>query len=587
MKSVAAGSDSGDALRARARLRGFAILVQDGEADAREILGADYEDDCRLVAGNAALALNARQDFAQTLPPDVLRELAAHYPPLGTAPRINGSATNCAFPEPINLLKELAAPPLSSSDVPRVIGDYAEQFARAAGFDATGAIAAGAVVFAAAVDDRIRVILPGASGHFESARLWSALVGSPGTGKSPMQRAMLAPIYELHREIVQAAAASERARAAMPGAAKEGERVPARALVTSDCTIDKMSELLMDNPRGILYTVDEFDSWIGQHEAFGRDGGSRNRGEWMRLYDGGPHQVDRVSRGRVFVPNWGASVLTATTPAALKRHAKKLSADGLFQRFLVFAARSSTERDETIPRLGVDAARRDFEARVRAVYAQAADLVEKPVVRLSGEAAELYASEERRLRLLVESAEAISESFAGHVAKHAGMLARVALTFHAASDDLLGADGPRHPCAANISGDTMRLAIRFIGRAYQHAYAIYTGCLGGGSAHELARSIALSILADEMHSFNRREISHACRAFRSPNEWQRSEALRTLEDFAWIEPEDFLPEKHGGRWTVNPRVHELFAAEADRARERRTAVRTSLRAYADDAGRNA
>src|SRR4029079_9615172 len=129
------------------------------------------------------------------------------------------------------------------------------------------------------------------------------------------------------------------------------------------------------------------------------------------------------------------------------------------------------------------------------------------IVRLSREAAELYEAEERRLRLLGESAEAIGECFAAHVAKHTGTLARTALAFHAVSDELLDDAGvPRHPCSTNVSGNTMRLAIRFMGRAYQHAHVIYGECLGTNSPLELAKAMAHSLLAAEMETFNRREI---------------------------------------------------------------------------------
>ncbi len=70
---------------------------------------------------------------------------------------------------------------------------------------------------------------------------------------------MLAPIYAIHRDLI---GENERARKAAEGTE---ERIPHRALFTSDCTIDKLSEILADNPRGILYCVDEFDSWLGQH----------------------------------------------------------------------------------------------------------------------------------------------------------------------------------------------------------------------------------------------------------------------------------------------------------------------------------
>ena len=108
-----------------------------------------------------------------------------------------------------------------------------------------------------------------------------------------------------------------------------------------------------------------------------------------------------------------------------------------------------------------------------------------------------------------------------------------------------------------------------------HAHAIYTECLGIGSPMDLAKAMARSLLADRMTSFNRREITHSCRAFRSAPEWQRTAALTTLEDFAWIEGDTFLPQ-HGGRWAVNPQVHDVYANEAATARARRNQVRDAL-----------
>jgi hypothetical protein len=487
----------------------------------------------------------------------------------------NGDAAKDAeaWPRPLNLFRGLAAPPLTAADVPTLIGDYADQFARAGGFDPTGAIVAGVVACAAAIDDGIRLLLPGASGHFQSARLWIGAIGPVGAGKSPMQRAMLAPVHAIHSELV---AANERDRQAAKETAND-ERLQQRALFTSDCTIDKMSELLADNPRGVLYCVDEFDSWLGQHEAFSRDGGARNRGEWMRLYDGGPHQVDRVRRGSFFVKNWGASVLTATTPAALTRLARKLTADGLFQRFMVFAVGPMRDRDRAIPAFVVERARDEYEARIRALYAHFADLVEHPIVRLSVDAAEFYEAEERRLRTLTEAAEAVGEGFAAHIAKHPGMLARVALTFHAASDELLTDHGlTRHPCAANVSAATLQLAVRFMRRAYQHAHAVYGHCLGAGTPMDLAKAMARSILADRLPSFNRREITHRCKPFRGASEWQRGAALTALQDYGWLEADSILLDAHGARWTVNPRVHEIFATQAEVARQRRETVRAAL-----------
>src|SRR5437773_561482 len=157
--------------------------------------------------------------------------------------KLNGSN----WPAPINLLRDVGAPPLTRDDVPRVIGDFAGTLATAGGFDATGIILSATVCAAAAIDDRIRLLLPGASSHFESGRLWSAAIAPPGAGKSPMQKAALAPIFELHRDLISE---SQRQRDAKED---DAERVPHRALFTSDCTVDKLAEILADNPNGILY----------------------------------------------------------------------------------------------------------------------------------------------------------------------------------------------------------------------------------------------------------------------------------------------------------------------------------------------
>ncbi len=304
--------------------------------------------------------------------------------------------------------------------------------------------------------------------------------------------------------------------------------MPHRALFTSDCTIDKLSELLADNPRGILYCVDEFDSWLGQHDAFSRDGGSRNRGEWMRLYDGGPHQVDRVKRGSFFVKNWGASVLTATTPAALTRLAQKLSADGLFQRFMVFAIRPMRDREHVAHvhrRAGAPGLRRPA---ARASTPIAADLVEHPIVRLSGAAA-------AHLRGRGETPAPADRG--------GGARRRRLRRTHRQARGHARARRPDVPRRQRRPPDRRRPAAPSVRRQRQrrddaarrrvHAPRLSARARGLLLAAwrpvppmELAQAMARSVLADKLPDFNRREITHACRAFRSAAEWQRMAALR-------------------------------------------------------------
>jgi hypothetical protein len=340
------------------------------------------------------------------------------------APADDGRVSEGA-PTPLNILRGPAAVPLRPSEVPAVLGVFADTYARATGFDVSMVILAGIVASTSMLSDEARLNVAPRSGWFESARLWGACIAGPGTGKTPSFRAALAPIYELHRESV------ERWRAQTSDGTAENAP-PCPALFTSDATTEALSDLLRDNPRGLLYAVDELESWLGSHDAY-RSGAGRDRGEWLRLYDGGPHQVNRVQRGRVFVPNWGVSLLSATTPHALRKLAPRLPNDGLLQRILLVIAQPIAAEDAALHPATVRSAAEAYATRLRAIFTAG-----PAMVRLSDEAHALFDSERRALQRLIEALEALLPSYAAHVAKRAAILARVALTFHALERDTLG-----------------------------------------------------------------------------------------------------------------------------------------------------
>ena len=196
-------------------------------------------------------------------------------------------------PPPVDLLRPMAAPPLRVADVPEVLGQFAAAHAGATGFDVSILLTAGIGAACAMLSDEVRLCVGPRSGWFESGRLWLVAIGGPGTGKTPATKAAMAPVYALHRERWSAWC-------------KENEGVeepePPPALYTSDSTTEALAELLRSNERGLLYCVDELESWLASHDAY-RSGAGKDRGEWLRLFDGGPHQVHRIKRGAFFVPN--------------------------------------------------------------------------------------------------------------------------------------------------------------------------------------------------------------------------------------------------------------------------------------------
>lgn len=472
-----------------------------------------------------------------------------------TDPRERGTSD---APAPVDLLKPMAAPPLRADDVPDVLARFAESQARATGFDVSILLAAGIGAACAALSDDVRLCVAPRSSWFESARLWLAVVGGPGAGKSPGSKAAMAPIFALHREGIAAWMAANK---------DVDEPAPMPVLYTSDSTTEALAESLRDHERGLLYFVDELESWLAAHDAYRSNGGGKDRGEWLRLYDGGPHQVNRIKRGAFFVANWGVSLLSATTPAALRKLAPKLPDDGLLQRLLLVLAQPCALPDASMLRVETRRPAEAWDTALRRLYAMPA-----AVVHLSADARDAFERERVELHRLTQAYEDVHPSFAAHVAKRAAMLARLALAFHALEAASVGED---------LAGATMERAVRFLRRQERHAMAVYGSMLGADTGMGLARDIARAILASRLDSFNRRELTPRCKPFRHADEPARQAALTLLADCGWITTKSAAT-AHGATWIVDPRAHELFAEYGEAARLRRAAVRSRF-AEADDA----
>jgi hypothetical protein len=462
--------------------------------------------------------------------------------------------------QPLNIFRELVAPPLRPEDFPPILANFATLQARAAGHDANGYLLAALVAAAGIVSDEVRVSVDPRISWSESPRLWGLLLGPPGSAKTPAIRAAMGAHQELQREL------RRRHEIATAGLA-DGERKPAPQLVFSnDATIEAMSDILAATPRGLLSVCEELDSWLGAHDAYRGGQGSKDRGEWLRLFDGGPHQVDRIRRGSVYVTNWGVSLLGATTPAGLRRHAKNLPPDGLIQRFLVVLMQHPTERDLSIGAAEVRTARDAWERRLRELHALPAC-----TVRMMPEALEILQERHAAMRRECSAAAGLSEPFAGHLAKHPGLLARVALVHHCL---LNGAAAGEVPLVA----ESVLGAIGILRRLARHALVMFDTLADRGGALPLARAVGAMLVVRGLDIVHRRDLIHRCRAFRDASEIEQESALRLLVDAAWLTPVDDARQYRGrpASFSVHPQVPVLFAATGQALLERRRAVQELL-----------
>lgn len=455
---------------------------------------------------------------------------------------------------PRDLLSKPVPQPFEFDEAPPPIAQFAHAHSRATGFDHSAMIVAATTAAAAIIDDRYMLEVNPRIGWTTSARLWSVLLAPPGTGKSPAMRPAINPIKQLHGEL----AARWRAE---NDELKPQDKAPMPALFTSNATIEAIQERLKDNHQGILMTTEEIGSWLGGIESSDKGEATANRAYWLQLRDGGPQQIDRVGRGSVYVPNWGASVLAAGTPDSLAKLMKNMPEDGLIQRFIpCIMGQSNLDAN------GDSAAEiAQWENYVRWAY----NLTSRHHVRIqfNAEARELYEAERKAQRQMAEACQDFAPSYASHISKHPGMLAEVALTFHVFSGRSAGPE---------IDAETMGYAIRFMRRVRKHAYHLYAAILDPSPAFKMAQAIARSIVAEDkpITTIDRNWMSQHANGFRKADDRLRQSALEILQDADWIAT--FTGGRiYGGvpaKYSVHPKVFQLFAHEGEMHRARRAAV---------------
>lgn len=454
---------------------------------------------------------------------------------------------------PRNFLNTAVAPVLDLANVPAPIAAFAHACSTAYGFDQSGLVMAAITAAAAMADDEYQLeVMPR---WYVSARLWTVMIGKSASGKSPMLKMSTAPVKAKHNELaIEYEMLCSSLEAGEP-------RPPRPALYTSDATIEALSERLNDNERGMLMLTEEFSSWIGGIDSSGNGQAAKNRGNWLQLYDGGPYQIDRILRGSILVKNWGASILTASTPSGLADQMKHLPEDGLIQRFIpviIGPMNHGADGDASV-------AQDNWKRALFWIYEHTSQY---KVIQFSAEARQLFMRTKGELGRMAEATDDISSGLASHVSKHTEMIARVALVFH------LFEVGP----PATLSAATLQKAVNLMAQLRSHSVALFTDILGASPATDIARALARSLAAaapDQTQVIGRDWMTQHCRAFeKAKDDRVRREAVQLLEDLDWLR--DTGKGNYGGwpkRFEVNRNIFRLYAREGEVHRAKRAAVK--------------
>lgn len=456
--------------------------------------------------------------------------------------------------------------------------------------------------------------------------LWGGIVGRPGIMKSPALGAATAFISHLedkarrqHEEAITVAAATQMVdkeerknteqeikklvkagnreaahRMALRSVADESDPPVRRRYKTSDATVEKIGELLRDNPRGILVIRDELTGWL---KALEREGREEARAFYLEAWNGdGGFTFDRIGRGTVDIPAATVSILGGIQPGPLSHYLARAAQggagdDGLLQRFqlLVWPDVAKTWRNidrrpdgrammhimELFERLDQIDAKAMMEEKNSDMPQGPTDKTDKtsrstlssnyvgsvstspadsekvsaassiPCLRFDESAQRHFNNWRAGLEARIRSGDE-NPSFEAHLAKYRSMVPSLALIFHLVEK----------PQGGLVGNDALHLAIRWADYLESHATRLYSQIMEPAlaAALELDKHLAAGDLGN---TFKARDVYR--RGWSGLDKESTAEALATLEEFGRVAS---VSSNRGGAgrpavtWHINPAVLE-------------------------------
>jgi hypothetical protein len=180
-------------------------------------------------------------------------------------------------------------------------------------------------------------------GFVEAANLNIAIVGEPGTRKSPIRKLLGGPVFEIddrNREIYTEAKRLYEHQLQQWEAEKKGDRGPAPIpptmveLFVDDATVEGVADVLHRNRRGILIFRDELTAWVNSLNAYRSGGKGADSEFWMSTYTGATYKVTRKGNKNepIYLGRPCATVCGFLTPESIPTIREKKQDNGWLDR---------------------------------------------------------------------------------------------------------------------------------------------------------------------------------------------------------------------------------------------------------------
>jgi putative DNA primase/helicase len=494
-----------------------------------------------------------------------------------------------SLPQPIRV-DLLPVPPLDPVMIPAPFRGWLTDIASRGCFPLEYPTAAAVVALSSLVGRRVGIRPKRHDDWLVVPNLWGAVVGPPGIQKTPPVEEAMRPLRRLvaearkaHEEAlrefaVDAAVAKARAEAAkklLQKAAKDGKKSDSdlrelarqaeppqdkppvlRRYETNDPTVEKLGEILAENPNGVLLFRDELMGFLRNLDKQGREG---DRAFYLESWSGtGSFTYDRIGRGTLHIPSVCLSLFGTIQPGPFARYLRTAARDdndGLINRFqLLFYP------DPPDKRVNVDRYPDTQEKNTAYAVFQALDVLDPaaigaqadadcpiPFLRFSPEAQALFDGWRSELENRLRSGDdpALLQC---QLAKYRSLMPSLALLFHLIDV----ADGR---WSGPVTLRSAEAAAAWCGLLEAHALRLYQAAFDGDP--EPAPRLAQRLRDSLPNPFTARDVQRKCwSGLDSAEDVER--ALLVLEERRWVKPVEAPAGARGGRPTslfwINPAV---------------------------------
>jgi hypothetical protein len=418
--------------------------------------------------------------------------------------------------------------------------------------------------------------------------LWGAAIGPPGIQKTPAVEEALRPLRRLaadaierHKEAMAnwesqkliAVARKAAAKQALTKATKDGESdsrltelaraaavsedegIPIeRRYIVNDSTVEKLGELLAQNPFGLTLFRDELTGFL---KTMDRQGHESDRGFYLEAWNGfNNYTYDRIGRGTIHIPNVCLAIFGTIQPGPLAKYLRGSIAgeeeDGFIPRFQILMY-----PDPPAEFVNVDCYPETVAKNAAYEVFKALDTIDPiamgcrfdeerriPYIGFSDEAQDSFdewrVDLEKRLR-----SGSLTNLMTNHLAKYRSLMPALALLFHVIdSHDASQLEPVSEPAAM--------LAAAWCDVLEAHASRIYQSAIDGDPSDAIKMSEKLK---DSLpNPFTYRDVARKGWSGLNSTEDVRR-AVDILEDRAWVKVVEIPSTDRGGRPTEKVYVH--------------------------------